>query len=542
VSSFDGESSPVATVETDAPEHDAQRGDKAVKKQIRGSSLLLSGKLITVAANFAIQILIVRYLSKSDYGAFAYALSLAAMMATIVTLGLDRSITRFASIYDERGAYDKLLGTIVMQIVAIFGLGLAAIALVYGLEGWLSGSLVDDPKAISLLLILIFLAPINALDGMINGLFAVFSRPRAIFFRRPRAIFFRRHVLSPALRLTVVLLLVLGESSVNFLAAGYVVAGALGMTIYGAFMWRVLRERGILSRLGSTRISVPYREVLSFTFPLLTSDLLAIFLTTSDTVLLGRYGTTADVASFRAIQPAAHANYLIFTSFTLLFTPLASRLFARGDREGIAKLYWSTAIWMAVFTFPIFVLTTSLSGPVTVGLYGERYAGSSTYLALLSIGYFFGAALGFNGLTLKVIGRLRYIVGINVAAAITNVALCLVLIPRYGPLGAAFATASTLVVHNILKQAGLRLGSGISVFEWRYLRVYVSIVVGAITLWGIQQVAEPNFVISLVLAGLVSALIFRVGRTELEIGAVFPEVLRFPLIGRLLGRAPAETR
>jgi O-antigen/teichoic acid export membrane protein len=533
VSSFDGESSPLATVESDAPEVETRDiGPNAVKKQIRGSSLLLGGKLITVAANFAIQILIVRYLSKSAYGAFAYALSLASMMATIVTLGLDRSITRFASIYDERGAYDKLLGTIVMQIVAIMGLGLATIALVYGLEGWLSGSLVNDPQAISLLLILIFLAPINALDGMINGLFAVFSRPRAIFFRR--------HVLSPALRLTVVLLLVLGESSVTFLAAGYVVAGALGMTIYGAFMWRVLRERGILSRLGGTRISVPYREVLSFTFPLLTSDLLAIFLTTSDTVLLGRYGTTADVASFRAIQPAAHANYLIFTSFTLLFTPLASRLFARGDRDGIAKLYWSTAIWMAVFTFPIFVLTTSLSGPVTVGLYGERYAGSSTYLALLSIGYFFGAALGFNGLTLKVIGRLRYIVGINVAAAITNVVLCLVLIPRYGPLGAAIATASTLIVHNILKQAGLRLGSGISVFEWRYLRVYVSIVVGAVALWGVQQIAEPNFMISLVLAGLVSAVIFRVGRTELEIGAVFPEVLRFPLIGRLLGRAPAD--
>ena len=314
------------------------------------------------------------------------------------------------------------------------------------------------------------------------------------------------------------------------------------MTIYAAVMWRVLRERGILARLGRTRISVPYREVLSFTIPLLTSDLLAIFLTTSDTVLLGRYGTTADVASFRAIQPAAHANYLIFTSFTLLFTPLASRLFARGDRQGIARLYWSTAIWMAVFTFPIFVLTTSLSGPVTVGLFGSRYQDSSTYLALLSIGYYFGASLGFNGLTLKVIGRLRYIVGINVLAAVTNVALNLVLIPRYGALGAACGTAGTLVLHNILKQSGLRLGSGISVFEWRYLRVYVSIVAGAVALWGVQQLLDPNFVISVVLAGLVSAAIFRVGRTELEIGTVFPELLRLPLLGRLFGRARADSR
>ena len=533
VSSIDGEAFPVATVESDAPVDNERRGAAAVKKQIRGSSLLLVGKFVTVAINFAIQILIVRYLSKSDYGAFAYAVSLVSMLATIVTLGLDRSITRFAAIYDEEGRYDKLLGTIVMQIVAIIGLSLAAVVLVFGLRGWLSSTVIDDRQAINLLLILVFLAPVSALDGMINGLFAVFSRPRAIFFRR--------HLMAPGLRLLVVILLVAGESSVSFLATGYVVAGAFGVALYALVLWRALRQRGVLARFGGRRMSVPIREVLAFTIPLLTSDLLAIFLTTSDTILLGRYGTTADVASFRAIQPAAHGNYLVFTSFTLLFTPLAARLFARGDREGITKLYWSTAIWVAVFTFPIFVLTTSLSGPVTSGLFGKRYADSSTYLAVLSIGYYFSAALGFNGLTLKVLGRLRYIVFINVCAAVANVALNLVLIPRYGPLGAAYGTGATLVVHNILKQAGLRFG-GIRVFEWRYLRVYLAIVVGALALWGVQEVATPSFVISLVLAGLVSAVIFRVGRTELEIGEVFPELLRLPLVGRVFGRAHADRR
>jgi O-antigen/teichoic acid export membrane protein len=529
VSSFDGETTSVATVESDVPEVDERRAT-AVKKQIRGSSLLLVGKLVTVAINFAIQVLIVRYLSKSDYGAFAYAVSLVGTLATIVTLGLDRSITRFAAIYDEEGKYDKLLGTIVMQIVAIAGLSVAAIVLAFGLRGWLSTTVIDDRQAINLLLILIFLAPVSALDGMINGLFAVFSRPKAIFFRR--------HLMAPGLRLLVVVLLVAGESSVRFLATGYVVAGAFGVALYALVLWRALRKRGVLARLGRSRVNMPIREVLSFTVPLLTSDLLAIFLTTSDTILLGRYGTTEDVAAFRAIQPAAHGNYLVFTSFTLLFTPLASRLFARGDREGIAKLYWSTAIWVAVFTFPVFALTTSLSGPVTSGLFGARYEDSATYLALLSMGYYFSAALGFNGLTLKVLGRLRYIVFINVCAAVANVALNLVLIPRYGPLGAACGTGGTLVVHNLLKQAGLRYG-GIRVFEWRYLRVYAAIVVGALALWGVQETFAPSFVLSLILAGLVSAAIFRIGRTELEIREVFPELLRLPVIGRVVERALA---
>ena len=53
------------------------------------------------------------------------------------------------------------------------------------------------------------------------------------------------------------------------------------------------------------------------------------------------------------------------------------------------------------------------------------------------------------------VGRIRHIVGINVAAAVGNVAVNLVLIPRFGPLGAAIGTTSTLLAFNALKHLGL---------------------------------------------------------------------------------------
>ncbi len=68
-----------------------------------------------------------------------------------------------------------------------------------------------------MLLILIVLAPIQALDDVLMNGFAVFSNPRAIFFRR--------YVLNPVLRLAVVGLLIFGERDVEFLAVGYVVTG-----------------------------------------------------------------------------------------------------------------------------------------------------------------------------------------------------------------------------------------------------------------------------------------------------------------------------
>ena len=39
-------------------------------------------------------------------------------------------------------------------------------------------------------------------------------------------------------------------------------------------------------------------------------------------------------------------------------------MFARGDQDGMRGLYWQTAIWMAVFSLPVFLLTGPLAEPV----------------------------------------------------------------------------------------------------------------------------------------------------------------------------------
>jgi O-antigen/teichoic acid export membrane protein len=502
--------------------------EEATRKQIRGSSLLLSGRFLTLGSNLVVQVLIVRYLSKADFGAFAYALSLVSLGASIATFGLDRSITRFVPIYDEQRNYPKLFGTVLLAVGTVLSLGLVTLVLVYGLEAFLDGSLIGDERAVSILLILVLLVPINALDGLLMGMFAVFSKPRAIFFRR--------HVLTPALRLTIVLLLVLGNQDVFFLAGGYVFAGALGVAIYSVLLYRTLRSDGVLARFSLPSMQVPAREVFGFTIPLLTSDLVYMTMNTSDVILLGYFGGPDDVADFRVIWPAAHLNQVVMASFTLLFTPVAARMFARNDPEGINNLYWQTAIWIAVLTFPVFALTFSLSEPVTETLYGSRYADSATYLTLLSLGYYFNAALGFNGLTLKVYGRLRYIVSINVVAALVNLGLNFVLIPLYGPLGAAIGTCCTLLLHNFLKQAGLLLGTGVRLFRRRDLAVYVSIALGAGLLLALQLLLSPPALVGFAAAAIVSLGVIAFSRKSLRAGETFPELMRFRLARLIVGK------
>jgi O-antigen/teichoic acid export membrane protein len=314
-----------------------------------------------------------------------------------------------------------------------------------------------------------------------------------------------------------------------------VASGALGVALYSVMLYRMLRSERLLEHFSLGTIEVPAREVLSFTVPLLTSDLVYMAMNTSDVIMLGHFGGAADVAAFRAVTPAATLNQLVMTSFTLLFTPLAARMFARNDHEGINRLYWQTAIWIAVLSFPIFALTFSLAKPVTETLFGSRYADSATYLALLSFAYYFNAALGFNGLTLKVFGRLRYIVSINIFVAVVNVGINLLLIPRYGALGAAIGTCGTLILHNILKQAGLLLGTGVRLFQRRDLAVYAAIAVAAAVLLAVQIIFSPPVYVGFAFAGLASVAVVAVGRKSLRAAETFPELMRFRVARLIAG-------
>ena len=497
----------------------------SARRQIRGSSLLLAGQFLSKAINFAVQVLIVRYLTKSDYGAFAYALSIVAIGESIATFGFDRAITRFVPIYHEQRNYNKMFGTIVMVIGSMLTFGFAMILLLFSFQGvvrmW-----INDQLAHQLLLILIFLSPIQAIDDLLIGLFAVFTSSRAIFFRK--------HVLSPGLKLVVVLLLTFGHSNVYFLAVGYVVSGLIGIGICTLLLWNSLSADGLLREFNLHTLDIPWREIIVFTVPLLTSDLVYVVMNAMDAVLLEYFGNTVDVAALRAVQPTAKLNQIVLTSFGVLFTPIAARLFARNDREGINNLYWQNAVWISVASFPIFVLTFSLAQPITVMLYGERYAQSALILALLSFSYYFNAALGQNGLTLKVFGVVRYLVVINVIAVIVNLGVNLLLIPYYGALGATAGTAGTLVLHNLMKQAGLR-NTGINLFEWRYFRVYLIITLSAIGVFFIQWLTAAPPYVSVGLAGLASLVVIRLNRQLLNVQQTFPELLRIPLMKYVLG-------
>jgi len=494
---------------------------KPTTEHIRGSSLLLAGKSLAQILELGAQILLIRYLSKADYGAYSYALSIALVGKDLAMFGLGDTLARFLPLYRERRQYSAILGAIVLAVAIVASLGLLlAVGINIGLR--LSPVLpTSDGQALMLLAIFALLIPLEALEGLLTSLLASFGGTRAIFLRKS--------LVAPGLKFGLLLLMMFLHKDVLFLTMGYLLISLGGVLLYAGTFLQLLRGQSRVWPF-QRRLTYPARELLAFATPLLVTTVLWLLMESSDALLLGFFRDSAAVADFRAVLPFARLNQGVIITFGVLYMPLASRLYARLQRAELAELYWQTAAWMTVLTFPIFLLTCGFARATTTDLLGAQYGDATSILALLSCGYFFHTALGFNGLTLKLHGWLRYTLAIDLTAAALNIAVNLLLIPHWGALGAAIGTAGTMIFHNLLKQFGLWRYTRIAFFERRFLPLYGAALGLTLGTALIQAVFPVTLWMALPVVVVASAALFWGSRDVLHVSAMFPELRRVPLI------------
>ena len=496
------------------------------RQQIRGSSLLLVGRLLTVLLNFATQVLTVRYLSRPDYGAFAYAISLASLGTSLAVFGMDKSASRFLAIYQEQQDTRRAVGTLTMMTATVAAIGVLLLAGFLALRGVLAAHVIPDPKALTLCLVLAVTAPIMALESLFANAIAVFAGAKAVFFRR--------YLLGPLLELSVVVALIVRHADATFLAFGYLGASVISLAAYPSALHQVLRRQGLLKGLHLRDLIFPAREVFSFTLPMLSSDVVFLLRSHLIILLLGYFHPTTAVAAFRAVLPVARLNMLVFQSFMVLYTPTLARLYTRGDRTATNGLYWHTAGWIALVSFPLFAVTFVLAKPVTLLLFGTRYADAALLMSVLAFGHFLNAALGFNGQTLQTCGKVRFVALMDLVGAAISIAVSLALIPRWGAMGAAVATSVTLVLQNVLYQAGLGL-AGVGVLDRGSAGIYGGITAATLLLVVLQAAFHPPIWIGLPLVAVVGLGLLRWQRRALHLEETFPELLRIPIVQKVLG-------
>jgi len=182
------------------------------------------------------------------------------------------------------------------------------------------------------------------------------------------------------------------------------------------------------------------------------------------TLILANVAPNAEVASFRIAQQLSLLMASGLAAVGTLYAADLSRSFASRAPHWTQRLVTKGAVVSVATALPLAVLYVLFGVPVISLLFGAQYSDAYLPLVVLALGQLANAAFGLAALV-AVAGRSETAaLQAYILSAIANAALCAILAPVWGALGAAIASAVALVLWNVLLYVHLRRRFGLHSF------------------------------------------------------------------------------
>jgi O-antigen/teichoic acid export membrane protein len=191
------------------------------------------------------------------------------------------------------------------------------------------------------------------------------------------------------------------------------------------------------------------RDFWRFTAPRALASVAQLALQRVDVLLVAALGGLAPAAVYavagRFVVLIQFANQGISQSVQ----PRLAEALALGDRTAANHLYRTATGWLVLVTWPICLLVM-LFAPVYLGAFGTSYRAGAGVVVMLAAAMLVATGCGMVDMVLAMAGRTSWnLVNVLVALAVT-VGLDVVLVPRFGALGAATGLAGAMVANNLL--------------------------------------------------------------------------------------------
>ncbi|NJD98891.1 flippase [Thermococcus sp. LS1] len=447
---------------------------QALQRIARGTGIIFTGTVISMFFGFLSRAVIARYFSTAEYGVFNLALTVLNIALVIATLGFQNALPREVAFYKERepSRVRDLIST-ALVIVAVNSLIWTVILF---LEAGNISQVFKDARLVHALRIIVFALPFWALIVVMISISRGLGRVREqVYFQ---------NIVYPTVFLVLIVVGAFLKFSFTFVFVAYVVGWSLTFLALAFNVWKIelLKFRPQLNlEIG--------KKLTLFSIPLMFSGILNFLMTWTDTLMLGYYKSSEVVGIYNAAAPLARLIPIFLASTSVLYVPIASRLYAQEKLKELGRTYQILTKWTFLLTLPLFSMMFLFPEAVIYFLFGAKYVSAAPALQILALGFMFHTFLGLNGLSLVVIGQPKLNMIGDTFAVISNVLLNVLLIPEYGIVGAAIATAVSYFVANVFRSLWLYQRTKIHPFSWNYVK---------------------PLVISFVLLGLIQSLHLRV--------------------------------
>jgi O-antigen/teichoic acid export membrane protein len=425
-----------AVLPTNAPEFQPRGQPLTAGARLgRNSFFQVAAQTLGKLAALALFLALVRSLDREDVGRFTFALTYAGAFGLLTDWGASLWLTREIA----RCPADAIRWThaaLALRVVTFLLACAAGLALAY---------ISAVPREVwpPLLILMLALLP-DALGQTLNARLLGAERGGA-----SAALLLCTDVLRLALVLAALRGVGLPASPLGRVAAAYCVATVLAP----AAGWLIFLRKSPRAQSGARPESLlrDVRALARGALPLLGVGLLVRLYLRSDTLLLFFLRGESDVALYSAAYKLMEAWFFLPAAFLGAVFPFLARTHSPREMSAPFRAACEESVrLLALLGIPLAAGTTVLAGPLTAWLYGPTYTDSALYLQIL----IWAAALIFWNSTLpaalNATGHERASLGVLGAGLVFNLTGNLLLIPRWGALGAALMTLLTEMLSTTL--------------------------------------------------------------------------------------------
>ncbi|HEX5951843.1 MAG TPA: oligosaccharide flippase family protein [Rhodanobacteraceae bacterium] len=403
----------------------------------RGASGALLVQVGGAGFSLIVNVLLARLVGKSQYGIYAYAMSWVSVLVVLALLGQSSSVVRFVPVYLHRKEWDTLRGLrrgasgiVLAGSVVIM---LVGAAVVFALRNRMGDATLQTMLAGFLLL------PLLAQLGLNGGFFRGYKRAvsAGAYNSLVRPVFFIALVLALALPLGLRL------TARDIMLANVIAA----LAAVGCSEWQL--SRGWPAAAKRVKPSYDSRAWFRLGRQLFLLAAIGIVSNRVDVLILGGFAGADEVGPYyAAVRLAAIAAYGL-TAVNTILAPMIAESYAVEDHATVAKLVHHAAKLTFVVTVTVGI-GIAVAGYWVLGLFGKGFA-EAAFIPLLIIlaGQCISAAAGPVGFLMTMTRYERQASWFMALAATLNIVLSVALIPLFGLVGAAIASAAGIVAWNL---------------------------------------------------------------------------------------------
>ncbi len=432
----------------------------AIASLSTGARINLGGMVVERVSGFALILVLAALLPPAALGGFYEVSAICAVLTTVALLGMDVGVVRAtaaaavggrdADVRRTRALALGVSGTCSVVVVLVLWFLAPAIADRMGAPS-LTAALRAALPAIPLVAAAwILVAPARGLRLMLPGALAL-------------------QVAQPVAQLTVTALLLRHAATAGAAAMGLTASAAAGCAVAFGLGWHLRRsnrgdaESAIDGPTQATPRRRLARSLVGFAIPVAGMALIDSGLLWVDAIILGLYRPAGQVATYGLIARFMTLSLATMVAISTIFGPLVTRHVEQHDVDGLQVTLRAATRWAALIGAPI-LASVSIFGVLVIRLLHQPTTGAGAALVVLAAGFLVDVCTGPVGNVLTMSGKSALNLANTAVGLAANIALNLVLVPRFGILGAAISWAAVIVCINAARVLQVRRLFGVSPF------------------------------------------------------------------------------